>query len=76
MKIQLFLFFFLGALTVFYWRLLAAKLAFVIVFEHVVFFICRMIDYTVPDIPETIQLRIKRESYLAKQAIAGVELKD
>ena len=64
-----------GELTPFFWRLLAAKLAFVIVFEHVVFFICRLIDFVVPDIPEAVQLKMKRESYLAKQALADAEIK-
>ncbi|XP_023701847.1 anoctamin-7 isoform X2 [Cryptotermes secundus] len=58
-----------GNHTPFFWRLLAVRLAFVIVFEHVVFGICRMIDVLVPDIPESLELKIKRERYLAKQAL-------
>nr|CAB3221926.1 anoctamin-7 [Phallusia mammillata] len=59
-----------GHHTLYYYQLLACKLAFVIVFEHVVFFIGRMIDWGVPDVPESLQMKIKREQYLAKQALA------
>jgi anoctamin-7 len=58
-----------GNQTPFFWRLLAVRLAFVIVFEHVVFGICRLIDVLVPDVPESLELKIKRERYLAKQAL-------
>ncbi|ETE61950.1 Anoctamin-7, partial [Ophiophagus hannah] len=53
-----------------YWNLLAIQLGFIIVFEHVVFFIARMIDMMVPDIPEVVAIKVKREQYLAKQALA------
>ncbi|KAK5928836.1 hypothetical protein CgunFtcFv8_010120 [Champsocephalus gunnari] len=53
-----------------YYHLLAIRLAFVIVFEHVVFFIARMIDLIVPDVPEDVEVKIKREHYLAKEALA------
>lgn len=33
------------------------------------FGICRLIDILVPDIPESLELKIKRERYLAKQAL-------
>ncbi|KAE8749817.1 hypothetical protein FOCC_FOCC003555 [Frankliniella occidentalis] len=58
-----------GKHTPFFWRLLAVRFAFVIIFEHVVFGICRLIDVLVPDIPESLELKIKRERYLAKQAL-------
>ena len=35
-----------------------------------------MIDVIVPDIPEAVQLKIKRESYLAKRALADVEMRE
>lgn len=38
--------------------------------QHVVFFVLRVIDWIVPDIPESLELEIKREHYLAKQALA------
>ncbi|XP_073928370.1 anoctamin-7 isoform X3 [Castor canadensis] len=56
-----------------YWNLLAIRLAFVIVFEHVVFSIGRALDLLVPDIPESVEIKVKREYYLAKQALADNE---
>ncbi|KAM3615427.1 uncharacterized protein V6R79_002144 [Siganus canaliculatus] len=53
-----------------YYHLLAIRLTFVIVFEHVVFFIGRLIDLMVPDIPEEVEMKIKREHYMAKEALA------
>ena len=38
-----------------------------------VFGICRGIDLVVPDIPESLDIKIKRERYLAKQALADAE---
>ncbi|XP_025786542.1 anoctamin-7 [Puma concolor] len=57
-----------------YWNLLAIRLAFVIVFEHVVFSIGRILDLLVPDIPESVEVKVKREYYLAKQALAENEM--
>ncbi|KAM9751743.1 anoctamin-7 isoform 1-T1 [Menidia menidia] len=59
-----------GNYTLFYWELLAVRLGFIIAFEHVVFFVLRVIDWVVPDVPESLELKIKRERYLAKQALA------
>ena len=38
-----------------------------------VFGICRLIDILVPDVPESLEIKIKRERYLAKQALADTE---
>ncbi|KAH1175750.1 hypothetical protein KIL84_022275 [Mauremys mutica] len=59
-----------GSYTLFYWKLLAVRLGFIIAFEHVVFFFLRLIDWLVPDVPGSLELKIKRERYLAKQALA------
>ncbi|XP_078065325.1 anoctamin-7-like isoform X2 [Mustelus asterias] len=59
-----------GNLSLTYWNLLAIRLAFIIVFEHVVFFIARMIDLLVPDIPEAVEIKVKRVRYMARQALA------
>lgn len=42
-------------------------------FEHVVFSIGRVLDLLVPDIPESVEIKVKREYYLAKQALAENE---
>lgn len=51
--------------------MLAAQLAFVVVFEHFVFFIKVVVAHAIPDVPKTVQLAIKRENYLAQQALEG-----
>ncbi|XP_051933320.1 anoctamin-7 [Hippocampus zosterae] len=53
-----------------YFHLLAIRLGFVIIFEHVVFVIGRLIDMMVPDIPVEVELKMKREHYMAKEALA------
>lgn len=35
-----------------------------------VFFIGNLIDLMVPDIPEEVEMKIKREHYMAKEALA------
>lgn len=53
-----------------FFELMAVRLAFVIVFEHVVFTVGHLIDVLVPDVPENVQIKIKREYYMAKEALA------
>ncbi|NWU49151.1 ANO7 protein, partial [Dromas ardeola] len=60
-----------GNLTWTYWWLLAIRLGFIIVFEHVVFFTGHVIAWLVPDIPESVKVKVKRERYLARKALAG-----
>merc|ERR1719336_400732 len=62
-----------GNLTPVHWYILTLKFAFVIIFEHFVFGICKLIDIMVPDIPYTLDIKIKRERYLAKQALQESE---
>ncbi|XP_069901469.1 anoctamin-7-like [Globicephala melas] len=47
-------------LTLFYWKLLAVRLGFIIAFEHVVFFL-GLIAWLVPDVPAALATKIKRE---------------
>lgn len=42
--------------------------------QHVVFSIGRVLDLLVPDIPESVEVKVKRECYLAKQALAENEV--
>jgi len=62
-----------GQFTPVHWYILALKFAFVIIFEHFVFGICKLIDVMVPDIPYSLDIKIKRERYLAKQALQDAE---
>lgn len=43
------------------------------ILQHVVFGVCKLIDILVPDVPEALELKIKRERYLAKQALADTD---
>ena len=51
-----------------YWMITSARLAFVLCFVVFVFFVKFVVMYVVPDIPNTLQLKIKREKFLATQA--------
>ncbi|KAL1116216.1 hypothetical protein AAG570_005711 [Ranatra chinensis] len=51
-----------------YWHVFAARLAFVVVFEHIVFALTGIMAYTIPDVPAEIKTQIQRERLLAKEA--------
>lgn len=51
-----------------YWHVFCARLAFVIVFEHCVFFLTWLVRLAIPDIPARIKILKLRERYLAKEA--------
>lgn len=44
--------------------------------QHVVFSISRVLDLLIPDIPESVEVKVKREYYLAKQALAENEVSE
>ncbi len=48
-------------------------LLFAVINQHVVFGVCRLIDLVVPDIPESLDVKIKRERYLAKEALQDAD---
>jgi hypothetical protein len=48
-------------------QILAARLAFVVVFEHLVFFLKVIIEMAVPDVPKDVKLAVNREDFLAQQ---------
>eukprot|EP00054_Salpingoeca_dolichothecata_P020733 m.131337 g.131337 ORF g.131337 m.131337 type:complete len:955 (-) comp23726_c0_seq2:101-2965(-) len=58
-----------GNYTVLHWQILAARLAFVIVFEHTVYFIKFLFAYIVEDVPSEIRLAIAREEYRQKNML-------
>jgi len=47
-----------------FWNITAARLAFIIVFEHVIYFTIYLIQWLVPDVPKTIQNKIDHERYI------------
>ncbi|KAK5977531.1 Anoctamin [Trichostrongylus colubriformis] len=52
-----------------WWKVLAARLLFVVIFEHVVFAIKLVIEYLIPDIPARIFVQQQREKYLVRKAL-------
>jgi anoctamin-4 len=51
-----------------YWHVFAARLAFVVVFEHVVFILTSIMQFIIPDIPVEVKTQMQREQLLAKEA--------
>ena len=52
-----------------YWQILAIRLAFVFVFQWFITAVTRAIAWAVPDIPETLDLKIRRENFIAAEAV-------
>ncbi|XP_065660180.1 anoctamin-4 isoform X5 [Hydra vulgaris] len=50
-----------------YWIVLTARLAFIIAFQAFVISVKETIAYIIPDIPKSLELKIKREKYLAEK---------
>ncbi|XP_023666282.2 anoctamin-4 isoform X3 [Paramormyrops kingsleyae] len=62
------------AYTLQFWHVLAARLAFIIVFEHLVFTIKNLIAYLIPDLPKDLRDRMRREKYLIQEMMYEAEL--
>ncbi|CAB1346058.1 unnamed protein product [Coregonus sp. 'balchen'] len=60
--------------TLQFWHVLAARLAFIIVFEHMVFTIKNLIAYLIPDLPKDLRDRMRREKYLIQEMMYEAEL--
>ncbi|XP_035274695.1 anoctamin-3 isoform X1 [Anguilla anguilla] len=60
--------------TLQFWHVLAARLAFIIVFEHLVFGIKSFIAYLIPDMPKGLCERVRREKYLMQEMMYEAEL--
>ncbi|KAM4695275.1 anoctamin-7-like [Discoglossus pictus] len=56
-----------GSLSTHYWNLMAARLIFIVAFEHLVFFLGRFIGCIIPDVPESVANQMRRERYLAER---------
>ncbi|XP_067044600.1 anoctamin-4-like [Acropora muricata] len=57
-----------------YWHVIAARLAFVFVFQYVVYSITKFVAWLVPDRPKLLELKIRREEFLAKEALLQREV--
>ncbi|MED6251320.1 Anoctamin-5 [Ataeniobius toweri] len=53
--------------TMQFWHILAAKMAFIITMEHVVFVVKFFVAWLIPDVPSDVKARIKRERYLIQE---------
>uniref|UniRef100_H2YZL6 Anoctamin n=1 Tax=Ciona savignyi TaxID=51511 RepID=H2YZL6_CIOSA len=61
------------AFTTQYWHNIAGKLAFIIVVEHVVFLLKRLLDYLIPDRPRKLRDKIRREHFLVQNMMFKAE---
>ena len=52
-----------------YWNLVAARLAFVVVFQFVVYSISSLIAWIVPDVPEDLKFKSEREKQVVKEKL-------
>ncbi|XP_075568030.1 anoctamin-5 [Pelecanus crispus] len=60
--------------TMQFWHILAAKLAFIIIMEHVVFVVKFFVAWMIPDVPADVKAKIKREKYLTQKILHEYEL--
>ncbi|KAH7938586.1 hypothetical protein HPB51_028897 [Rhipicephalus microplus] len=63
-------------LTATYWYIFAARLIFVVVFEHVVFFVKWLVAALIPDVPRSVQQRIRREQIVEQNLIADLHTRE
>uniref|UniRef100_T1J757 Anoctamin n=1 Tax=Strigamia maritima TaxID=126957 RepID=T1J757_STRMM len=57
-----------------YWHVFAARLAFVVTFEHLVFVLTSLLAYVIPDAPFDVRTNLRREKILGKEALYDAEL--
>ncbi|XP_062051090.1 anoctamin-6 isoform X1 [Lepus europaeus] len=62
--------------NIYYWHVIAAKLAFIIVMEHVIYSVKFFISYAIPDVSKTTKSKIKREKYLTQKLLHESHLQD
>ncbi|XP_017578355.1 anoctamin-5 isoform X2 [Pygocentrus nattereri] len=60
--------------TMQFWHILAAKMAFIIIMEHVVFVVKFFVAWLIPDVPSDVQARVKRERYLVQEYLHNYEV--
>ncbi|RVE71756.1 hypothetical protein OJAV_G00054720 [Oryzias javanicus] len=60
--------------TMQFWHILAAKLAFIIIMEHVVFLVKYFVAWMIPDVPSDVKARVKRERYLVQEYLHNYEV--
>ncbi|XP_070284254.1 anoctamin-5 [Myotis yumanensis] len=58
-----------------FWHVLAAKMTFIIVMEHVVFLVKFLLAWMIPDVPKDVLEKIKRERLMTVKILHDFELK-
>ncbi|XP_041716977.2 anoctamin-6 isoform X1 [Coregonus clupeaformis] len=61
--------------SIYYWHVIAAKMAFIIVVEHIVYLTKFVLSYMIPDVPYAVREQIKREKYLSQVILHETNLK-
>ncbi|XP_051974367.1 anoctamin-6-like [Xyrauchen texanus] len=61
--------------SVYYWHVIGAKLAFMIVVEHIVYLTKFILSYMIPDVPQALTEQIKRERYLTQVILHETNIK-
>ncbi|XP_009071886.1 PREDICTED: anoctamin-6, partial [Acanthisitta chloris] len=61
--------------NIYYWHVTAARLAFIIVMEHVIYFVKFIISYIIPDVSEKTKSKVKREKYLTQKLLHENDLR-
>ncbi|XP_050602828.1 anoctamin-6 isoform X3 [Macaca thibetana thibetana] len=62
--------------NIYYWHVIAAKLAFIIVMEHIIYSVKFFISYAIPDVSKRTKSKIQREKYLTQKLLHENHLKD
>uniref|UniRef100_F7EFY2 Anoctamin n=1 Tax=Monodelphis domestica TaxID=13616 RepID=F7EFY2_MONDO len=57
-----------------FWKLLAIRLAFIVVFEHLIFFLGWLNDLVGPDIPASVKIEEKQEHFVGKHTLADYKV--
>ena len=56
-----------------YFFVLAVRLGFVIIFQYFVFFTVGFLDWLIPDVPHKLEVKMKRENYVARECLTRSE---
>ncbi|XP_052243649.1 anoctamin-1-like isoform X2 [Dreissena polymorpha] len=57
-----------------FWHVLAARFAFVVVFENLVVVTTSLVAYLIPDVPAKVKKEIRREAYISSEIVIQTEL--
>lgn len=61
--------------TSYYWRLLAVRLSFVVIFENVIASLTSLMRWIIPDVPQQLRQQMRQHNYLTNELIMQQEFK-